>query len=49
MDVGILLGAATYAASGITDTGDVQTKTHTHSGDGLRARLSSVTQLELLD
>jgi hypothetical protein len=35
--LGILLDAATFAASGITDTGGVQAKTH--SGGGLRARL----------
>jgi hypothetical protein len=37
MGVGILLGAATFAASGMTDTGGVQAKTH--SDGGLRARL----------
>ena len=37
MDVGILLGAATFATSGITNTGGVQAKTT--SGRRLRARL----------
>ena len=48
MDVGILLGAATSAASGITDTGGVQTKTHTVAVFFVQG-WGFVTQWKLLD
>jgi hypothetical protein len=47
MDLGILLGAATFAAPGITDTGGVQAETHTGAVVFVQG-WSFLTQWELL-